>query len=78
MPPTLEDLKTEPDKLKFFADSLIVNKSDIIHNTKLKRVIAASVLSYHQTLSAIIESKPAGEYKYSAHHTTSYKLFLFC
>ena len=67
-PPTLDDIQTEPKNLKLFVDSIFVQKTRITHTTKLKRIIADSIMIFHQAFSSIIGNKPYGKYKDPNHH----------
>ena len=67
-PPILDNIKTEPYKVKLFVNSLPVQKTEIIHNTKLKRIIYASVLGFHGVFLGIIGNEPSGKYKDPNHH----------
>ena len=39
VPPNIVDLQTEPDKVKLFADSMLVQNIAFMYSTKLKRVL---------------------------------------
>ena len=47
VPPTPDDIQTEPDKVKLFFDSLFLKKTGLMHKKRLKRVISASVMRFN-------------------------------
>ena len=60
--------------VKLFVDYMSVKKSGIMHNTKLKRILASSVLAFHKEFLGIIGNKPYGKYRYPTHHPFNKKL----
>ena len=66
--------KTQPDKVNLFVGSLVFHKTGIMHNIKLNRILAASVISFHETFSGIIGNWQYGKYKDSTHHTLHHKI----
>ena len=68
VPPILDNIQTEPQKVKFSVDSMFVKKIGIIHNTKLKQILDASVKIFHSSLLEIIWNEPSGKYKVPTYH----------
>ena len=54
VPPTLDGIKTEHEKVKLFLYSLSFNKTGIMHNTKLQRIIISYILIFHEAFLGII------------------------
>ena len=67
-PPSLDDIKTEPELVTLFVDALFVHRTHITQKTKFKRILAATVLRFHGSFLEIIGNKPSGKYKYPTHH----------
>ena len=72
-PLTLDNIQIEPDKVKYFVDSLFSQKTGIMHNTNLKHLLAASVMIFHESFIGIIGNEPSGNYKYPNHHPFRHK-----
>ena len=72
--PTLYDIQTESEKIKLFVNSIFVHNTGIQHNTNLKRILAASVLRFHDEFLGIIRNEPSGKYKYPIHHPFQQKI----
>ena len=78
VPLTLDNIKTEPDLVNFFVDFLFVYRTQLTHKTKLKRILAATVLRFHEAFLGMIENEPSGLYKDPTHHTFLQKIiFVF-
>ena len=77
VPLHLEDIKTEPDLVKNNFDLLFVHRTQITHKTKFNRMIAATVLKFHEAFLGIIGNEPSGKYKYPTHHHFLQKSFPF-
>ena len=54
VPPTLDDIKTEPDLVNLFVNSLFVYRTQLTQKTKFKRILAASVMRFHDAFREII------------------------
>ena len=76
-PPTIDNIKTEHNKVKLFVDSLFFYKTGIAHNTKLKRILAASVITFHKSFLGIIVIEAPGKYKDLIHPHFHQTYFLF-
>ena len=59
--PTLDDIKTESDKVKLFFNYLFVYNKGIHHNKKLKQIIDAYVLRLREKFLGIIGNEPYGK-----------------
>ena len=67
-PPSLDDIKTEPELVKLFVNALFVHRTHISHKTKFKNILAATVLRFHGSFLEVIGNEPSGKYKYPTHH----------
>ena len=61
-PPSLDDLKTEPEMVNLFVDSLFFHRTYITLKTKCKRTLDATVLRFYETFPGIIGDEPSGKY----------------
>ena len=66
--PTLDDIRTYSEKVKLFVTSLLVHSTGIQHNPKLKHILAASVLRFHDAFLGIIGNESSGKYKDPINH----------
>ena len=57
-PPSLEDIKTEPESVKLFVNALFVHRTHISHKKKFKSILAATVLRFHGSFLEVIGNKP--------------------
>ena len=48
IPQTLDDIQTDTEKVNVFVNYMFVHKTGIMHNTKLKWILAASVMIFHK------------------------------
>ena len=46
-PPTLDNIEIEPEKVRLFFNYLFVQKTGIMGNKKFRRIIDASVMTFH-------------------------------
>ena len=67
-PPSLDDIKTEPESVKLFVNALFVHRTRITNKTKFKLIIAANVLRFHGSFLEVIGNEPSGKYKDPTHH----------
>ena len=61
VPPTLDDIQTEYEKVKLFVNSTFIHNTGIQNNTQLKRILAASFLIFHDAFLGIIGNEPSGK-----------------
>ena len=54
IPPSLDNIKTEPELVNFFVDSLFVHRTHLTHKTKCNSILAATVLRFHYAFLGII------------------------
>ena len=73
-PPSLYNIKTEPELVNFFVDYLFVQRTHIPHKTKFKRIFDATVLILHDAFLGIIGNEPSGKYKDPTHHHFHHKI----
>ena len=66
---TLDDIWTEYEKVQLFVNSRFIHNTGIQHSTKLKRILAASVLIFHDAFLGIIVNEPSVKYKDTIHQT---------
>ena len=67
-PPSLDNIKTEPESVKLFVNALFFHRTRITHKTKFKRILAATVLRFHGSFLKVVDNEPSGKYKYPTHH----------
>ena len=67
-PPSFYNIKTEPESVKFFVNALFVHRTHIIHKTKFKSILAATVMRFHGSFLEVIGNEPSGKYKDPTHH----------
>ena len=53
-PPSLDDIKTEPESVKKFVNALFVHRTHISQNTKFKNILAATVLRFHGSFLKVL------------------------
>ena len=53
---------------------LFVHRTQLTYKTKCKRIIAATVLRFHEAFLEIIGNEPSGKYKYPTHHPFHHKI----
>ena len=53
-PPSIDNIKTEPELVNFFVDALFFHRMHITHKTNFKRILAAIVLRFHGLLLEVI------------------------
>ena len=46
--PTIDNIKTEPDLVNLFFDLLFVHRTQLTHKTNFKRILADTVLIFHE------------------------------
>ena len=68
VPPTLDNIKTEPFLVKTFANYLFAHRTQLTTKTKLKPILDATIMIFHDTFRGIICNEPSGKYKYPTHH----------
>ena len=71
---SLDNIWTVTEKDKLFVNLFFLYNSDIQHNIKLKRILAASVLRYHHVFIGIIRNEPFGKCTDTSHHTFYQKI----
>ena len=69
VPPTIDNIKTELDLVNYFFDSLIFHRTQLTYKTNFKRILATTVLIFHEAFLGIIGNEPFFKYKDSTHHT---------
>ena len=67
-PPSLDDIKTEPESVKLFVNALFVHRTHISQNTMFKNILAAIVLRFHGSFIEVIGNEPSGKYNNPTHH----------
>ena len=67
-PPSLDDIKTEPESVKLFVNVLFFHRTHIRQNTKFKNILAPTVLRFHGSFIEVIGNEPSGKYKYPTHN----------
>ena len=73
-PPSLDDIKTEPESVKLFVNALFVHRTRITHKTKFKLILVADVLRFHGSFFEVIGNEPSGKYKDPTHHHFHHKI----
>ena len=73
-PPSLDDIKTEPELVNLIVDALFVHRTHIMDKTEFKRILAATVLRFHGSFFEVIGNEPLGKYKYTTHHHFHHKI----
>ena len=74
-PPSIDNIKTEPELVDLFVDALFFHRTHIIEKTKFKRILAATVLRFHGSFLEVIGNELSGKYRDSAHHYFHHKIF---
>ena len=59
-PPSLDNIKTEPESVRLFVNALFVHRTHISHKTKFKSILAATVLRFHGSFLEVIGNEPSG------------------
>ena len=59
IPPSLDNIKTEPELVNLFDDSLFAHRTQLTHKTKFKRILAATVLRFHGSFLEVIGNEPS-------------------
>ena len=67
-PPSLDNIKTEPESEKLFVNAIFVHRTHISHKTKFKSILAATVLRFHGSFIEVIGNEPSGKYKDPTHN----------
>ena len=73
VPPTLGYIQTESHMVLFLND-IFVHNTGLRYKTRLKHVLAASVLIFYDAFIDIIENEPSGKYKNLSHHPFNQKM----
>ena len=73
-PPSIDDIKTEPESVKLFVNALFVHRTHISQNTKPKNILAATVLRFHGSFIEVIGNELSGKYKDPTHHYFHHKI----
>ena len=73
-PPSLDDIKTEPESVKLFVNALFVHRTHIRQNTKFKNILAATVLRFHGSFIEVIGKEPSVKYNDPTHHHLHHKI----
>ena len=68
IPPTLDDIQTESEKVQLFVNYLLVQNTGIHNNTELNHILAASILIFNDEFLGIIVNEPSGKNKDTSHH----------
>ena len=58
----------------FYGDLLFVHRTQLTHKTKFKRILAATVLRFHEAFIGIIGNELSGKYKDPNHHPFLHKI----
>ena len=53
-PPRLDDIKIEPESVNFFVYLMIFHRTELTHKTKFNRILADTVLIFHDAFLGII------------------------
>ena len=67
-PPSLDDIKTEPESVKLFINALFLHRTHISHITKFKSILAATFMRFRWSFLKVIGNEPSGKYKDPTHH----------
>ena len=67
VPPTLDNKKRESDLVNLFLDLLFVYRTQLTHKTKFKRILADTVVRFHDAIFIIIDNELSGIYKNLTH-----------
>ena len=59
-PPSIDDIKTEPELVNLFVDALFVHRTHISQTTKFKNILVATVLRFHGSFIEVIGNEPSG------------------
>ena len=73
-PPSLDDIKTEPYLVNFFFECLFFHRTQLTQKTKFKRILAATVLIFHDGFLGIIGNEASDKYKDTTHHPFHHKI----
>ena len=73
VPPTLEDIITEPNLVIFLLICCFFKRTQLTHTKKLS-VLAATVLIFHDAFLGIIGNEPSDKYTDSNHHHFHHKI----
>ena len=73
-PPSLDNIKTEPESVKLFVNALFVHRTHIRQNTKFKNILAATVLRFHGSFIEVIGKEPSVKYNDPTHHHLHHKI----
>ena len=66
-PPTLDDIKTEPNLVNLIVEFLFVHRKQLNHKTMFKWILATTILRFHYSFHVIIGNEPSGKYKDPIH-----------
>ena len=55
-------------------DSLFFHRTDITHKTNFKRILAATILIFHDAFLGIVANKASGKYKVPTHYPFHHKI----
>ena len=73
-PPSLDNIKTEPELVELFVDALFVHRIHITHKTKFELILPATVMSFHGSFFKVIGNELSGKYKDPTHHHFYHKI----
>ena len=73
-PPSLYNIKTEPDLVNLFVDALFVHRTHIMDKIMFKCILDATVLRFHGSFFEVIGNEPSGKYKDLTHHYFHHKI----
>ena len=54
VPPILDNMKTEPDLVNLFVDSLFFHRTQHTNKKTFKRIVAATIMRFHDVFLGII------------------------
>ena len=74
IPPTLDDIQNEYEKVKLFANSPFIHNTGIQNNKNLKLIVAASLLKFDDAFLDITKMKPSDKHKNHSHHPFCQKI----
>ena len=73
-PPSLDDIKTEPELVNCFVDLLFLYRTNITHKTKFKLILDATVLIFHDEFLGIVGNEPSSRDKDPTQHHFHHKI----
>ena len=68
VPTTLKDIKIDPGLVNLFVEYLFVHKTQLTHKTNFKRILAATIMIFHEEFLGMIRNEPSGKYRDTTHH----------